>query len=329
MNIILLKEAEIRECVRLSEEVIAVVEDAFTKLADGNAVVPPIVSIEIPQRRGELDIKTAYMRGLDSFAIKIASGFLGNEELGLPIACGMMVVVSSRTGFPEAVLFDNGYLTQVRTGAAGAIAAKYLAPSKVETVGVIGAGSQGRYQIMGLKLVREFQRVLVFDLDPKKADHYAVEMEPILGVNIVNAGDVNTVVRESEVVVTTTPSKSPYLRADSLHRGLHITAMGSDMENKQELHTEVFRRVDRICCDLRSQCFVRGELHHALKEGIISMEDEIVELGELTSGRVTGRQYDNEITICDLTGVGVQDTAIALLTYRNAKSCGLGLPFEV
>jgi len=181
----------------------------------------------------------------------------------------------------------------------------------------------------GLKLVREFSKVLVYGILPGEAAQYASEMSEVLGVEVAEAPDVETVVRSSDVVVTATPSKKPYLRAEWLHPGLHITSMGADAEHKQELFADVLGRADRLFCDRKSQCFRLGELHHALEEGIISEDTEITELGELTSGQKPGRSSKEEITICDLTGVGIQDTAIALLAYRKAVEKGLGLQIEV
>jgi len=325
MEITILKEAEIRQCVGLDQEAIAVVEDGFTRLASGEVTLPPIVQVDIPENKGEVDIKTAYVRGLDSFAIKIASGFLDNYYLGLPTGSGMMIVISTKTGVPEAVLLDNGYLTAVRTGAAGAVAARHLARKNIDTAGVIGSGRQARYQMVALKQVRDFRRLMIHGIIPEQVEQYVSEMTSVLGVEIVKAEDVETVVRNSDVVVTTTPSHKPFLKADWLHPGLHITAMGADSEHKQELYADVLGRADLLVCDRRSQCFRVGELHHGLEEGIISQDDEIFELGELTSGQQPGRRSDDEITICDLTGVGVQDTAIALLAYQTAMEKGLGL----
>jgi ornithine cyclodeaminase len=325
----ILVEAEIRSCVSLDEEAIAAVAEGFTRLAQGQASLPPIMRIDVPDHRGEVDIKTAYIHGLDRFAIKVASGFLDNPLLGLPYGSGMMVIMSARTGFMEAILLDNGYLTDLRTGVAGAIAARYLARARIETAGVIGSGTQARYQIKALKLVREFRRLLVYGIVAKQVDRYAQEMHSELGVEVVKAEHPEQVVRYSDFVVTTTPSRDPYLKAEWLHPGLHITCMGSDAEHKQELYPEVFSRLNRIVCDRKSQCFRLGELHHALEAGVISLEDEIYELGELTSGRRPGRQGDEEITVCDLTGVGVQDTAIALLAYERALARGLGTRIRV
>lgn len=329
MEITILTETEIRNCVNLDREALSAVADGFTCLAAGEVTLPPIVRVLIPEHKGEVDVKTAYVRGLDSFAIKIASGFFENYRLGLPTGSGMMVIVSVKTGIPEAVLLDNGYLTDVRTGAAGAVAARYLANKKIDVAGVIGAGIQARYQIMALKQVCDFRQLMIYSLTPEKVEQYISEMTPVLGVEIVKAKDAETVVRGSDVVVTTTPSREPYLKAEWLHAGLHITAMGSDGEEKQELYADTLGRADLLVCDSKSQCFRLGELHHGLEEGVISQDDEVIELGDLTSGRKSGRGSNEEITICDLTGVGVQDTAIALLAYRKAMEKRLGLQIEV
>lgn len=324
MKVRILIEPEIRQCVSLDMEALEAVAAAFSKLAAGEAVVPPVLRIDIPLHHGEVDVKTAYLLGLDHFAIKIASGFFGNHQLGLPTGSGMMVVMSAVTGFAEAFLLDNGYLTDVRTGLAGAIAARHLAGKQVETAGVIGAGMQARYQMRALKLVRDFRRVLVYSLDAADAARYAAEMSDELQVPVEVAVSAEMVVRQSQVVVTTTPAQAPYLQAEWLHPGLHITCMGSDSENKQECHADVFARADRICCDLKAQCFRLGELQHALKAGVLAEDADITELGELTLGKKAGRQREDEITICDLTGVGVQDTAIALLAYQKALARQMG-----
>jgi len=328
MSITIVTEEDIRRCVSLDHDVINEVAEGFSKLAAQEVTLPPILRVDVPQNHGEVDVKTAYIHGLDSFAIKIAAGFFDNHLLDLPTGSGMMVLVSAKTGRPLAVLLDNGYLTDVRTAAAGAIAAQHLAPKQVNTAGVIGSGMQARFQMRALKLVRDFQRLLVYGIVPEEVKRYASEIAPELGVEVISLADPKTLVLSSDVVVTTTPAHAPYLQADWLHSGLHLTCVGSDSEDKQETSTDVFARVDRIACDSKAQCFRLGELHHALEAGVISPEDEIIELGELTSGQKSGRSDDTEITICDLTGVGVQDTQIARLAYHRASEMGLGFTIE-
>jgi ectoine utilization protein EutC len=329
MKVTVLKENEIRDCVAIDQDAVAAVAEGFVCLTEGRASLPPIIRVDILENHGEVDIKTAFLHGHDYFAIKIASGFFDNPSMGLPYGSGMMVLINARTGFLEALLLDNGYLTDLRTGLAGALAARYLAPNTIRTAGVIGSGVQARYQIHGLKLVRDFDRLLVYGILPDQVDQYVDEMRQALGISVDSCTSAEEVVQQSDFVVTTTPSHQPYLKAEWLHPGMHITSMGSDAEHKQELYPDVIGRADRLVCDSKAQCFRLGELHHALEAGVITKDEEISELGELISGRKSGRLAEKEITVCDLTGVGVQDTAIALLTYERARTKGLGTIFEV
>ncbi len=316
-------EADIRQAVSL-EEAIAAVEESFSRLAAGEVNLPPVMSMEMPERNGELHVKGAHIADASSFVVKLATGFYDNPLIGLPSGSGMMLVLSARTGFPEALLLDNGYLTDLRTGAAGAVAAKYLANQDLTTVGVVGAGAQGRFQIMALAKVRHFGKLLAYDVDRERLDRYVEEMPEVIGVSCHAEESVRDVVANSDLVVTATPSTKPFVQAQWLHPGLHITAMGADAPHKQELQSETLAQADLLVCDLKVQCFERGELHHGLEDGTITADQEIVELGELTSGRQPGRTDDSQVTICDLTGVGVQDAAIATLAYEKALEGGLG-----
>jgi ornithine cyclodeaminase len=327
MHITILTEADLRACVSIDLDALHAVEVGFAQLAKGETVVPPAMGIDVPEHRAEIHVKSAYVHGLDGFAVKIASGFYGNPEKGLPTGSGLMVLLNATTGFPQALLLDNGFLTELRTGLAGALAAKYLAREELDTVGVVGAGSQGRYQIQSLRLVRDFERLLIFDTNSKSVQQYVADMSAELGIEVLAANDVAELVRESGLVVTATPARSPFLKAEWMHPGLHITAMGSDGPGKLELEPEAVARADRVVCDRKSQCFTLGELHHAFDAGLITEEDT-TELGELAAGHTKGRQDEDEITLCDLTGVGVQDTAIALLAYERAVEKGLGTVIE-
>jgi ectoine utilization protein EutC len=325
---IIFKESEIRQHVGINQEAISVVEKGFSSLAAGNVELPPIMRVDIAEAHGEVDVKTAYIRGLDKFAIKISSGFFNNSKLGLPSLSGMMMLISTETGIPQSVLLDNGFLTDVRTACAGAIAAKYLARKNLDTVGVIGSGAQARYQMIALKQVRNFRRILVYSPSTERAQKYAKEMENLLEVPVVVAPNAETVVRESDLVVTTTPAKDPVIKSEWLHPGLHITAMGSDAEHKQELEAAILKKADLLVCDVKSQCIRLGELHHAWDQRIITDLKSILELGEITSGQKAGRTNQSQITVCDLTGTGVQDTAIAVYAYNELKSRELGIQID-
>jgi len=326
MQINILTETELRQCIGITHEIIQAIEDGFSSLSQEKVTMPPIMRIDFPEVNGEVDVKSAAVHSLDSFAIKISSGFFDNYKLGLPSLSGMMALFSSKTGIPQALLLDNGYLTNVRTAAAGAVAARYLARKNVENVGVVGAGKQARFQMMALKQVRDFKRVIFFSLEGMEA--YVDEMPDVLGVDVVPMDSVEAVIRESDIVVTTTPSKTPYLLAEWLHPGLHITAIGADAEEKQELYADSLGYADLLVCDRRSQVFRLGEFHHGLEAGVISSQNDVVELGEITSGYRPGRINDEQITICDLTGTGMQDTVIATLAYQKAEGQGLGLKIE-
>lgn len=316
MEIIL--ERELRAAVTLNRDVLDAVENGFNLMADGAVQTPPIMRIEVPEHNGEVDVKAAKVNGLDHFAIKVSSGFFDNPTRGLPSGSGLMVLLSAVTGQPEALLLDNGYLTDVRTAAAGAIAAKYLANPSLDTVGVIGAGSQARVQLQALALVRTFRRVLVYARRPHQADQYVADMSRVMGVTVERRDLPEDVVREADLVVTATPATEPLVNGDGLHPGLHITAMGSDAEFKQELDPRILDRADTVCCDLISQCIRLGEWHHAIASGI--RRDDVIELGELTSKRVVGRTDSNQITVADLTGTGVQDTMIACYAFKRIQT---------
>ncbi len=323
-DITILTEAELRGCVALDREAVAVVEQAFAALAGGDVVMPPILSMAIAAANGEVDVKTAYVPGLDGFAIKVSPGFFDNPKLGLPSLNGLMILLSAQTGIVQAVLLDNGYLTDVRTAAAGAVAAKHLAPDRVETAGVLGAGVQAELQIRALALVRDFDRLLVWARDPAKAAAYAERMTGQLGKPVAVADSAEACVRESQVVVATTPSRTPLIRAEWLHPGLHITAMGSDSAEKNELDPRVLPAADRFVCDRRSQSETLGELRAALAAGTVDPSFPVEEIGPICAGSAAGRTDADAITVCDLTGTGVQDTAIATHAFRAARAAGMG-----
>ena len=323
--IYIINENELKSIVKLDQSVIEAIETGFSELQKGNATVPPIMMIPVPEKAGEVDVKSAYIKGITRMAIKVASGFFENNKLGLPSASGQMLVLSSETGYLDGVLLDNGYLTQVRTGAAGAVAAKFLAPKNAENVGVIGSGTQARFQMRALSLVRDIKTIRMFSLDSDEVrDQYVEDMRKELGIEVIKAADAEEVVRKSSVVVTTTPARKGYIKAEWLHPGLHITAMGCDTEEKQELESAVLGKADVLACDLKSQVFRLGEIRSGIKDGVITEDSPIRELGEMINAVKSGRESEEQITVCDLTGVGVQDTMIAIKAYDLAVQKGMG-----
>jgi ectoine utilization protein EutC len=309
-DIRIVTEAELRGLVRLDLALVDVIEAAFAALAGGGVVMPPILSMALHEANGEVDVKTAFIPGFEGFAIKVSPGFFDNPKIGLPSLNGLMILFSAKTGLVEALFLDNGYLTDLRTAAAGAVAARHLAPARVETAGIIGTGVQARLQAQAAHLVRPFARLLVHGRDMDKARGCAADLASALGVPAEAVGDPAVLVRESQLVVTTTPARTPVLRAEWLHKGLHITAMGADQPGKNEIDPAALIAADLYVCDRASQAETSGELEAALSAGLWT-GDRPVELGEVVAGTRPGRRSPDEITICDLTGTGAQDTAIA------------------
>lgn len=315
-------EPEIKRLVSLKEAIRAV-EDSLAAYNSGRAVLPGVINLDLPAFQGEVHVKAAYVEGEDYYVIKIASGFYRNPELGLPVGNGLMQVFEARTGQLAAILFDRGYLTELRTAAAGAVAAKYLARSSIGRVAVIGSGYQARFQLRALAEVRNFKEVAAWSRNPENVRKYVEEMSQVFpGIVFLQAGSAESAVREADLVITATPSRQPIVRAEWLKPGVHITAMGSDGPEKQELYPEVLARADRVFCDSIAQCRRLGEVHHALEAGLIDEKKITGELGEIILGRKPGRQADHEVTVADLTGLGVQDAAVAGLFLRLAGESG-------
>jgi ectoine utilization protein EutC len=325
-EVLVLREAEIRELLDPAA-LIAAMEQAFSAYSTGQAELPSVIHLDVPEHQGEIHVKAGHVRGGPYYAVKIVSGFLGNPAIGLPANDGMVVVFDAKTGAPAAFLLDNGFITDFRTGAAGAVAAKHLARKKIGTVAVIGTGGQARHQIEMLARVREFHEVRVWGRDHGKAWGCADDLgksRAILACNFAVAESVQSAVERADVVITTTASREPLLRAEWLKPGVAVIAVGSDAPDKQELDVDVLARADKIVADSLAQCLRLGEIHHAVDRGAITKDKVHGELGEITAGLKPGRTSDDEIIVCDLTGVGVQDVAAAALVMERAKAAGRG-----
>lgn len=324
----ILTEKDLRAIVPLDLDAVACVENAFRALATLPVAMPPILRLDIPEHRGEVDVKTAYVPGVDGFAIKISPGFFDNPRLGLPSVNGMMVLLSARTGLVEALLLDNGYLTDVRTAAAGAVAAKHLAREDAAVAAIFGAGVQARLQLEALRLVRPVAEARIWARDATKAEALAGRLREEMGIVVRAEADPEKAVSGADVVVTTTPAETPILKAEWLAPGQHVTAMGSDAEHKNEVEPAAIRRADLYVADSLRQTRLLGELHHAIEAGLVGAEASFPELGQVVAGLAPGRRAPADITICDLTGTGVQDTAIATLARDRAAAAGAGATFE-
>lgn len=288
-------------------DLVPAIEAAFVAYSAGRAVVPPVGELLLPD--GEVHIKYGYLTGDDHYVVKVASGFPGNRDLGLTPNNGMMLLFSQATGEVEAVLLDEGWLTDVRTAAAGAVVAKHLAPADVHRIGIVGTGVQARLQLQHLEAVTTCRDVAVWG---RGADRLAASVADMAeGPWSVRAeSDIAALAGSCNLIVTTTASTEPLIAARDVQPGTHLTAMGSDTPVKQELDGRVLAEADVVVADSIEQCLLRGEIHQAITAGLLEPAD-VVELGNVISGAAPGRTDDNQITMADLTGVAVQDLAIA------------------
>lgn len=324
----ILTQSDLMKAVPLDGEAVACVENAFAALAGGKVVMPPILSLAIREANGEVDVKTAYVPGLDSFAIKVSPGFFDNPKIGLPSTSGLMMVFSARTGVLEALLLDNGYLTDMRTAAAGAVAAKHCSRADSATVCIFGAGMQARLQLQALMLVRPVTKALIWARDIARAEALAERVAREDGIEAVAVADPEAAVSAADIVVTTTPATEPVLKAGWLKPGQHVTAMGSDQHSKNEIEPACLARADAYVPDRQSQTVELGELRSAIEAGLVSAEKKFAELGDIITGAARARLTPSAITIADLTGTGVQDTAIATLALKRADQLDLGVAFD-
>ncbi|MER8661616.1 cyclodeaminase [Mesorhizobium sp. M1148] len=324
----ILTEKELRTIVPLDLDAVACVENAFRALATLPVAMPPILRLDIHEQRGEVDVKSAYVPGIEGFAVKISSGFFDNPKLGLPSGGGMMVLLSARTGVVEALLLDNGYLTDVRTAAAGAVAAKHLSRPDSSVAAIFGAGVQAGLQLEALMLVRPIAEARIWARDAVKAETAAGALREKLGILVRAEPDAAKATIGADIIVTTTPSTEPLIKAGFVVAGQHITAMGADAEHKNEIAPAILRMADLYVADSAKQTRRLGELHHAIASGVMGPDAAVTELGQIIAGERHGRRSPSDITIADLTGTGVQDTAIATLARNRARAANAGTIFE-
>jgi len=290
------------------------IEEGFIAYSQGKSVVPPVGELIFKDPPGDVHIKYGYLIDDDYYVIKIASGFYESQEPDQYTSDGLMLLFKKGTGELACALLDECYLTHVRTAAAGAVVAKYLAPKNVNRIGIFGAGMQGRMQLKYLKSIINSRDVMVWGLNQKELDDYKKDMEQ-LGYSIQTTLNASEIASNCNLIVTATPSTSPLLSADQIQKGVHITAMGSDTPEKNELDPRILQKADLVIADSISQCLLRGGIHHALKTGLLK-EENIVELGKVIVDKELQRSSEGQITVADLTGVAVQDIQISKAVYE-------------
>ncbi len=295
------------------EQVIAAMERAFVAYSSGDAVVPPVGQLDFEDPPGDCHIKYGYLKHGSTFTIKIATGFWKNPERGLASSNGVVLVFSSETGELLTIFQDEGYLTDMRTAAAGAVAAKYLAPQKIDCIGILGAGLQAKLQLDYLREVTECRRVKLWARSIDRARALCCA-----GFDIEVVASPAEVAASARLIVTTTASRGWLLGAADVKPGTHITAVGADGGGKQELEPKLFALAGVRAVDSLSQCSKYGDSAFALEQGLIEMRD-LVEIGRLIQDPSLRRRSERDISIADLTGVAVQDMAIAELALQGLK----------
>lgn len=316
MPVKIVDEQQIREVVK-GLDLVAPIEAGFVAYSSGRAVIPPVGELLFREPPGEVHIKYGYISDDPYFVVKVASGFYENAGLDLPSGDGLMLLFSQRTGQLLSVLLDRGFLTDLRTGLAGAVAAKFLAPRPIHCVGMVGTGTQARFQLRCLAGVCDCRRVMVWGRHPERTSRYREEMEKE-DFSIEVTTSLDELASSCTLIVTATPATSPLLQAAQIQPGTHITAVGADTPQKQELHPDILNRADLVVADSIAQCRERGEIAHALRRGKV-LEKQLVELGDVISGKVAGRTTQRQITVADLTGVAVQDIQIARAVFEAVQ----------
>jgi ornithine cyclodeaminase/alanine dehydrogenase-like protein (mu-crystallin family) len=288
---------------------VAAVERGFRALALGEATLPDPLVAELTDRAAEIHVKGAYLKGARHVVLKVATGFYHNRERGLPSGDGLFLLLDAETGVPDLLLEEHGYLTDLRTAAAVALTLKYLSPRDAKHALLIGAGAVGRLTARAIVAERPIERLTIWNRTPERAQALAKEIGGMVETRV--AGALEPEVRAHRLIVTATASTTPVIRAAWVSAGTHITSCGTGSPEKIELEPELLARADKVVADRVAQTARYGNLHHAIAAGVFLKERVYGELGDLAAGRLAGREREGEITIADLTGVGVQDAAIA------------------
>ena len=299
-------------------DAVEAIAQGFMAFSRGDVAVPPVGELLFPENSGELHIKYGAVRGDDVFVVKLATGFFNNPAIGLPPFSGCMLVLSQRTGMVEAVLLEEGELTNHRTAAAGAVSAKALAVKELPAIGIVGSGVQARMQADYLRRVTDCRDLLIWGRSYEATKRAASDIEK-MGFRVSISRSPNELCERARLIVTTTAAEEPLLTLSMIQPGTHITAMGSDTAGKNEIAPEILEAADLVVADSLAQSEYRGEIYQARKAGYLQRKN-VVEFGAVLSGQARGRTSDEQITLIDLTGVAVQDISIARAVLRELES---------
>jgi len=292
---------------------IEAVEDAFRQLAQGGVPAPGILGLHAGA--GSFHVKAGLLNAdRPYFAAKVNANFPGNPRHGLPTIQGVVYLCDASNGAPLAVM-DSGSITALRTAAASAVAAKHLALQDCDAALICGCGGQSLAQVRALHTVRQPKRWLAFDADAKKAAGFAAAASAELGAAFEPVTDLARAVGACRIIVTCTTARRFFIAREMVQPGTFIADVGADSESKQEIDPQLLASA-KVVTDLTAQAAAIGDLHHAIAAGVMTSDDVHAELGEIVAGRKPGRASDEEITVFDSTGTGLQDVAAAIAAYR-------------
>jgi alanine dehydrogenase len=320
---LLLKQSEIKELITM-KEVVDSVETAFKAYAEREVQMPAKEYLFFHE--GDLRIMPCYVRSKEEAGVKCVNVHPKNPlEHQLPTVMAVIELVDPETGFPMAVM-DGTLVTDLRTGAAAGVATKYLARPDSETLGIIGAGKQACTQLMALNEVMDITKAKVFCRTCSTRTNFAKTASQLYGFDVEAVTTAQEAVKNVDVIVTTTPSRKPLIKADWIRPGTHINAMGADAPSKQELETRLLLK-SKIIIDSWDQASHSGEINVPVSQKVLKRKDIHAKLGDVIIGKETGREAD-EITIFDSTGLAVQDMVTAGLIYRRAREQSIGTDFN-
>lgn len=298
-----------------------VVEEAFRQHGLKKVQMPSKLYLYFRNHNGDLRTMPGYLEEQDVTGVKIVNVHPGNPKKGLPTVMALMILNSTETGAPLAIM-DGTYLTDMRTGAAGGIAAKYLARKNSKTIGFVGAGNQARTQLAALNEIMDIHEIKVTSTSEKQSLAFKEDMEKIAECDISPKSTIKEVC-DCDILVTTTPSRDPIVMNEWIHEGTHINAIGADAPGKEELDPLILKRA-RVFVDDIPQASHSGEVNVPVSKGIFSVKDISGELGEVITGLKKARLNDSDITVFDSTGLAIQDIAAANLVYQKALESNVG-----
>lgn len=298
-----------------------IAEQAFRAKAQGRIQMPAKIYLRLDKYKGDFRAMPAYLEGMEACGMKWVNVHPQNLKHGLPSVMALIIINDPKTGFPLAVM-DGTYITNLRTGAAGGIAAKYLARKNSSRIALVGCGAQAQTQLMALNEIFDIETVFLYDCVKSQPETF-LKKTRYLGLKMSVLENIPDCLKNADIVVTTTPSRRPIVKPRWIKKGTHINAIGADAPGKEELETEILKKAKVVVDDI-AQARHSGEINVPMARKTITAKDIHADLGDIITGKKQGRTTKEEITVFDSTGLAILDVAIADFVYRQAIKEGVG-----